>query len=170
MKAKILAFAHGLNNYDYILFSALFVLFLLLLIMTLLLRKKHILASIFLILSLATLFVAPFVGYIQLHKYLYKNSSKITEVKALQFTPTLIVKGTLTNESKRDFATCKVQVNIFKVAHNIILDTLFPLNPFQKVWVAENGIRKGETRELRIIVEPFTYKKEYNLSLSTDCK
>ncbi len=170
MKEKILEFIHGLNNYDYILFGALFVIFLLLLIMAMLLRKKAFFASIFLILSLGTLFVGPFVGYIQLHNYLYKNSAKITEIKALEFTPTLIVKGALTNESQRDFSTCKIQVNIFKVAHNQILDAIFPLNPFQKVWIAETEIKKGETRDLKIIVEPFTYKQDYNLSLSVDCK
>jgi len=170
MRAKILEFIHGLTNYDYILFAALFAIFLLLLIVTLLLRKRVLFASLFLILSLATLFVAPFVGYIQLHKYLYKNSVKITETKALEFTPTLIVKGTLTNESSRDFSTCKVQANVFKVAHNKILDTLFPLNPFQKVWIEEANIKKGETRDLKIIVEPFTYKQEYNVSLGVDCR
>jgi hypothetical protein len=170
MREKILEFIHGLGNYDYILFAALFVIFLLLLIVALLLRRRPFFASVFLLLSLGTLFVAPFVGYIQLHNYLYKNSIKITGVKALEFTPALIVNATLTNESQRDFSTCKIQVNIFKVAHNQILDAIFPLNPFQKVWIAENEIKKGEIRDLKIIVEPFNYKHDYNLSLGVDCR
>lgn len=170
MKEKLLEFIHGLGNYDYILFAALFVIFLLLLIVALLLRKRVFFASLFLLLSLGTLFVAPFFGYIELHNYLYKNTAKIIEVKALEFTPALIVSATLTNESQRDFSTCKIDVNIFKVAHNQILDAIFPFNPFQTMSIFESNITKGETRDLKIIVEPFTYKQDYNLSLGVDCR
>jgi hypothetical protein len=170
MKEKILDFLHGLTNYDYILFTAIFVIFLLLLILTLILRKRMFFASIFLILSLATLFVGPFVGYIQLHDYLYKCNTKITEVKALEFTPALVVTGNITNESQRDFSACKININIFKVAHNQILDAIFPFNPFQSMQVIETNILKGETRDLKIIVEPFSYKQDYNVSLGVDCR
>ena len=170
MKEKILEFIHGLSNYDYILFAGLFFVFLLLLILTLLLRKRAFFASVFLILSLITLFVGPFVGYIQLHDYLYKNSSKITEIKALEFSPALVVLGNITNESQRDFSTCKINVNIFKVAHNQILDAIFPYSPFQTMQVTETDIAKGETRDLKIIVEPFSYKQDYNVSLGVDCR
>jgi hypothetical protein len=170
MKEKILEFIHGLSNYDYILFAALFFIFLLLLILTLLLRKRAFFASVFLILSLTTLFVGPFIGYIQLHDYLYKNSSKITEIKALEFSPALVVMGNITNESERDFSTCKVNVNIFKVAHNEFLDTILPYNPFQTMQVTETNITKGETRDLKIIVEPFSYKQDYNVSLGVNCR
>ena len=170
MKAKILEFIHELTNYDYILFAALFVIFLLLLICTLLLRKKRFLGSFMLILSLGVLFGGPVVGYIQLHEYLYKNSSKITQIKALEFTPALVVIGSVTNESQRDFSTCKINVNIFKVAHNEILDAIFPLNPFETMQVIENDITQGETRDLKIIVEPFNYKQDYNLSLGVHCR
>ncbi len=170
MKEKILEFLHGLTNYDYILFAALFFVFLLLVILTLVLRKRAFFASLFLILSLATLFIGPFVSYIQLHDYLYKCNSKITEVKALEFTPALVVTGNITNESQRDFSTCKINVNIFKVAHNQILDAIFPFNPFQTMQVVETNILQGETRDLKIIVEPFSYKEDYNLSLGVDCR
>ena len=170
MKEKILEFIHGLSNYDYILFAGLFFVFLLLLILTLLLRKRAFFASVFLILSLITLFVGPFVGYIQLHDYLYKNSSKITEIKVLEFSPALVVLGHITNESQRDFSTCKINVNIFKVAHNQILDAIFPYSPFQTMQVTETDIAKGETRDLKIIVEPFSYKQDYNVSLGVDCR
>ena len=170
MKEKILEFIHGLTNYDYILFATLFFVFLLLLFLTLLLRKRAFFASVFLLLSLATLFVGPFVGYIQLHDYLYKNSSNITEIKALEFSPALVVIGNITNESQRDFSTCKINVNIFKVAHNQILDAVFPYNPFQTMQVTETDIAEGETRDLKIIVEPFSYKQDYNVSLGVDCR
>ena len=170
MKEKILAFVHQLSNYDYILFAGLFVLFLLLLILTLLLRRRAILSTILLLMSLATLFVAPVVGYFQLHEYLYKHTTKLIDYKALQFTPALVVTGSITNDSKNDFSTCKIRVNIFKLAHNEILDKIFPFNPFQTMTTQENEIAQGETRDFKIIVEPFTYKNDFDVSLTTDCR
>ena len=36
--------------------------------------------------------------------------------------------------------------------------------------IFEEGIKKGQTREFKIIVEPFTYEKDFNISLGADCK
>ncbi|WP_345992624.1 DUF2393 family protein [Sulfurimonas sp. HSL-1716] len=170
MKEKLLAFIHGLTNYDYALFGGIFIVFLLLLLTALLLRKKHLLSIIILLLSMITIFIGPVVGYIQLHKTLYKHSCKITDVKELQFTPAVVVTGTLTNESKRDFHTCKITVKLYKVSHNAILDRLFMLNPFQKMSIIEKDILKNETRAVKIIVEPFDYKNDYNVSMGADCR
>jgi hypothetical protein len=170
MKAKILAFIHQLSNYDYILFASLFVLFLLLLILSLLIRKRTVIATILLLLSFTTLFIGPFVGYIQLHQFLYKQTTKLLDYKALQFSPTIVVTGTLRNDSKKDFSTCKLKVNLFKVAHNQILDQIFPFNPFQTMSFEEQNIAQGETREFKLLVEPFVYEGDYDISIATDCR
>ncbi|MBU0631521.1 DUF2393 domain-containing protein [bacterium] len=170
MKNRILAFLEGLTNYDYALFGGIFILFLLLLVITLLLRKKHIISTIMLVLSALTLFVGPVVGYIELHKILYKNSCVVTDSKELTFTPAVVVTGTITNESKRDFSTCTISANLYKVSGNVIINKLFMLNPFKKMSIVENNILKDETRAVKIIVEPFNYSKEYNISLGADCR
>ena len=170
MKQKIITFINGLVSYDYILFGGIFILFLLLLIITLLLRKRPMLSVITLLLSLSVLFAGPFVGYIKLHDYLYKHSCAVTDIKELQFSPALVVTGTITNESKKDFSTCKITANVYKVSHNAILDKIFPFNPFKKMSIIEDNITKDETRTVKIIVEPFHYQKDYNVSLGADCR
>jgi hypothetical protein len=36
--------------------------------------------------------------------------------------------------------------------------------------IIEEYIAVSETREFKIIVEPFTYSRDYNISLGADCK
>lgn len=170
MKEKILTFIHGLVSYDYILFGGIFVLFLLLLMITLLLRTKPVLSMLTLLLSLAVLFTGPIIGYIKLHNFLYKNSCNVTDIKQLHFTPALVISATVTNESKKNFSTCKISANVYKVSHNAILDKIFPFNPFKKMSIVENNIEKNETRTIKIIIEPFNYNKDYNVSLGADCR
>lgn len=167
---KILTFLNGLTNYDYALFGGIFLLFLLLLVITLLLRKRPLLSITVLLISIVTLLIGPIVGYIELHKYIYKNSCKVTDVKELQFTPAVIVTGTITNESKRDFSTCKISAKLYKVSHNKVLDKLYTLKPFKKMSIIEDNILRNETRHVKIIVEPFGYKHDYNVSIGADCR
>lgn len=170
MKDKILTFVNQLTNYDYALFGGIFLLFLLLLIITLLARKRHILSVFMLLLSVCVLFIGPIIGYKELHKILYKNSCNVTSTKELHFTPAVVVMGTVTNESKRDFSTCKITASAYKVSHHAILDKLFMLNPFKKMSITQENILQGEVRSVKIIVEPFTYKQDYNISLGADCR
>jgi hypothetical protein len=36
--------------------------------------------------------------------------------------------------------------------------------------IIEDDIAKGQEREIKIIIEPFTYAYDYNLSVGADCK
>ncbi len=170
MKEKLLTFVHGLIMYDYILFGLSFFLFILFVILALLLRKKLGLALFFLLLGFTTLVLGPTLGYMQMHKYLFKNSTKLLSQKRLHFVQAVIVKGKITNESKFNFTECKITAEVYKVTKNKYKNYLFKLKPFQKMSILEQNLQKGETREFKIIVEPFTYKKDYNISLGASCK
>jgi len=170
MKEKITAFLDGLIVYDYILFGSIFVLFLLFIILAIVLRKRVGLALFLTLFSFILLFMGPIVGYIQMHKFLFKNSTTLTSQKKLHFTKAVVVKGNLKNESKFDFKKCKITANAYKVSGNVIKDMIFPFNPFKKMSILEYDIRRGETREFKIIVEPFTYSGDYNISLKAGCR
>ncbi len=170
MKEKLLAFIHGLIMYDYILFGAVFLLFLLFIILALLFRKKLIIALFFILLGFATLILGPTLGYIQMHKYFFKNSTKLLRQKRLHFVQAVIVKGTLTNESKLDFKECIVTAKVYKVTKNKYKNYLYKLKPFQKMSIIKQDIPKGETQAFKMIIEPFKYQKEYNISLEANCK
>lgn len=170
MKEKILAFIDGLILYDYILFGASFLLFLLFIILALLVRKRLSLALFFILLGVITLLLAPTLGYIQMHKYLFKNSIEIRSQKKLNFVQAVVIKGTIANESKFDFSECKITAEVYKVTKNKYKNYIFRFKPFQKMSILEQNLPKGQVREFKIIIEPFTYQKDYNISLGASCK
>ncbi len=170
MKEKITAFIDGLIPYDYALFGAVFLLFILFIIIALMLRRKVIFSLFFILLAFTTLLAGPTLGYIKLHEYLFKNSLTLTSQKRLHFSEAVIVYGTLTNESKSYFKECRITANAYAVTSNKYKNYLKKLKPFQKMSIVEKGIAVSESRNFKIIVEPFTYSRDYNISLGADCK
>lgn len=170
MKEKITAFIEGLITFDYILFGSSFIIFIIFIIFAILVRKRVGLSLFLLLLSFATLFLAPTLGYIKMHQYLFKNSVQMVSEKKLTFTEAIVVKGILKNESKFDFKSCRIKAKVSKATGNKYKDFIFALKPITKMSIDEENIKIGETREFKVIVEPFTYAKDYNVSLSADCK
>jgi hypothetical protein len=170
MKVKIQEFVDGLIVYDYILFGTVLLLFVLFIVLAILLRRKLGVAIFFVLLAFATFLLGPTLGYIELHKFLFKNETLLISQKRLHFTPAVIVKGRLTNSSNLNFKSCKIRANAYRVTKNKYKNYIYKLKPFQKMSIIEKDIKKGETREFKIIVEPFTYKGDYNISLEASCR
>jgi len=169
MRDKITTFIHGLITYDYILFGSILMLFILFIILSILLRRKLGLALFLVIFSFIFLLVAPFIGYIEMHDYLFKNSTSLISQKKLHFTKAVIVKGSVSNESKLNFKQCKIKISAYKTTGNKYKDIIFKLKPFEYMSIVENNIRKGETRKFKVVLEPFTYMYDYNISIKANC-
>ena len=169
-KELIQNFIDGLIIYDYMLFGGVFVLFILFILLAILSRNKTFFATIFILLAVFTLFVSPFVGYIQLHKYLFKHDIEMTSQLRLHYTQAVVIKGTITNKSKINFTSCKIVASTYKVGKNKYRNYLLKFKPFQKMSIVEEDILVGQKRSFKMIMEPFTYKKDYNVSLSASCK
>ncbi len=163
-------FIDNLIIYDYMLFGAGFILFLLLLILAILLRKKIGFAIFLIILAFSIFVLSPTVGYVELHKYLFKNTTELLSQKKLTFTKAVVIKGKIINNSKFNFTTCKITANAYKITKNKYKNYILKLKPFQKMSIDENDIQKGQSRTFKIIMEPFYYKKDYNISLEAKCK
>lgn len=171
MKTKIIDFINHLLIYDYLLFGGIFVLFILLLVLAIALKNKMGLAIFMVLLAFGVLTVGSVVGYIKLHQYLFKNKIALHEVKALEFTEALLIKGEITNTSKRPFQECTLYAGVHKVSHNRYLDRLYPLLPFKKgsLKLKEN-IAPGESASFKLFVEPFRYTKDYNITIKGECR
>lgn len=171
MKAKIIDFIHQLILFDYLLFGGIFILFLLLLVLAIAIRKKLIIAIFFVVLAFGVLTLGPIVGYNQLHHYLFKNTIILHKVKALEFTDALLIKGEVNNTSKRPFKECSIYVGVYKVSHYRYLDRIYPYIPFKKgsLKIIEN-IPPGESAPFKLFVEPFRYAKDYNITIVGECK
>ena len=171
MKQKLIAFVDGLILYDYILFGAVGVLFILFLILAILLRRKVGLSVFSVLIAFLILILAPTLGYKMMHQFLYKNEVHITKIKKLEFTDALLVEGTLKNKSKMDFLTCNIQANAYKVTGKSIPDMIYPFKPFKKAYLKlDTIIKPSETKKFKLFLEPFHYSKEYNLSIGANCK
>ncbi len=170
MKAKITAFIDGLITYDYILFGSVFVLFILLVILGIVFRKKTILAVFMILLGFIILFLGPTLGYQKMHEFIFKNTIELTSQKKLNFTNAVIVKGKITNDSKYIFKSCRITASAHKSSKNELKHFIYSFKPFKKMSILEDDIEIGETREFKIIVEPFTYSKDYNISLGAKCR
>lgn len=170
MKQRLAAFIDQLTLYDYLLFGGSVLLFVLFLVLAILLRKRTGLAITCTLLAVMTILFVPTVGYVELNDYIYKHDVGITEIRPLEFSDALVVRGTLTNRSKRDFHTCTITAGAYKVAHNSVLDLLYPLNPFRSGSITKTNVLKGEKLEFKIFVEPFRYTKDYNVSIGATCR
>lgn len=170
MNTKVTAFVENLITYDYILFGASFGLFLLFIILAILIRKKIGLAILLIFLGFGIFILGPTLGYIKMHEYLFKNSVSLTSQKKLLFSEAVVVKGTLTNESKFDFKSCKITASAYKITPNQYKNYINKLKPFKNMSIVEYDIEKGRTIEFKIFIEPFTYSKDYNVSVGADCR
>ena len=175
MKARINDFLHHLVVYDYILFGVAFALFILLIILAIVLRHKPTLAAFTILLAFLNLLLSPTLGFIELHKYLYATKVDVMEIKRLQFTPAIVVTGSFENISKMTFSTCKVKASAYKVAPDGVLlaslkNSLYPLKPLKKeTIVIKESIAPKMIHRFKLIIEPFTYAKDYNVSVGVTC-
>ncbi|MEA1983412.1 MAG: DUF2393 domain-containing protein [Campylobacterota bacterium] len=170
MKSKITAFVDGLIMYDYLLFAGSFFLFFLFIILAILLRKRLLLGVFFVLFGFSILLIGPTLGYVKLHEYLFKNSTKLISQKKLNFSDAVVVIGSITNESQKNFSSCKITASAYKVTSNKYRNYLKKLKPFKKMSIVVEDIEISTSKEFKIIVEPFTYARDYNISLGADCR
>ena len=170
LKARISEFIHDLVVYDYILFGASFVLFILFIVLGLLLRKKGFISMLFILFSFSSLVLGPTLGYIEMHNYLFKNSTTLLSQKQLSYSAAIVLRGNVTNESKKNFQKCKVVATVHKQSKNALKNYIYSFKSLKRMSIVEENIAKGETREFKMIIEPFRYSKDYNITLKASCK
>jgi hypothetical protein len=170
MKSKIQAFLDSLIMYDYILFGAAFILFILFVILGIVLRKKIGLAVFFVLLAFSTLLLAPTLGRLEMHNFLFSNTTTLMSEKRLEFIPAIVVKGSLENTSKLNFKSCKITAKVHKVSKNPLKNYLFQFKTIKKMSIIKEDIAKGSSINYKIIVDPFTYSKDFSITLGAKCK
>ena len=170
MKEKILAFIHSLILYDYILFGSLFFLFILFLIIAILKHKNIVASLLWIVMAFLMISVAPIIGYKVLHYYLFKNSIELVNQKKLHFLDAIVVKAKLTNESKFDFKECKVIARVHKGSSNSLKNFIYQFRTIKQTSTIEKDITSGKTRDIKLLIEPFSYQKKYQITLKAKCQ
>lgn len=170
MTGTITRFINELIVYDYILFASLFLLFILFVTLGILLRNRVAVALFFILLAFFGLIVGSTYGYIKMHEYLFKNETSIISQKKLNFTQAIVLHGNVKNISDRDFSHCRVTAKIYKQSTNKVKNYILRLKPINKMSIIEEDIAKGQERDIKLIIEPFTYGGDYNVTLGADCR
>lgn len=170
IKSLIEAFIETLHLYDYILFGVSGGLFLLILLLAIILRTKTSLSLLLVLLSLIVIIAGPIAGYHYIHTTVYKTEISDLQIKKLEFSEALVVKGAFKNLGSQSFSSCKISASAYKGATNLLEEYVYPLKPFQKVSILKEApMEINETADFKMILEPFTYSNEYNISVKVDC-
>jgi len=163
-------FINSLHQYDYILFSVSAALFLLLLLLAIVLREKTKLSLLIVLLSFVILIAGPIFGYKFVHDTLYKNKITDLKIKKLEFSQALVIKGKILNLGTQKFSTCRINAKAFQGATNFLEEIVFPFKPFSKMSIVKDeSLDINQSLDFKIILEPFTYSKEYNVSIKAEC-
>ena len=163
-------FIKNLIIYDYILFGSLLALFLLFIIFGIVFRHRLGVALFLIFFAFSLLLGGATFGYKAMHDYLFKNETTLLSQKKLSFTQAAVVYGTLKNVSKKDFKSCKVNATAYSVSGNMLKDYVRRLKPIANMSIVEENIAIDEEREIKIIIDPFTYSGDYNVTLGADCR
>ena len=91
-------------------------------------------------------------------------------MKKLSFSDTLIVTGEVTNLSNKSFSTCKVNISVLKSSKSNIQNFINELKPLlkQSIFIDE-PIEINATKEFRVVFDRYTYPKDINISIKSEC-
>ncbi len=169
LRSTILSFVESLHDYDYILFAISGALFFLILLLAIILRKKTGFSLLLVLLAFIIIISGPIVGYNYIHSTIFKTEINDLTIKELEFSEAVVIKGTLTNLGKQSFKKCTISSKAYKGATNFLEELVYPLKPFQKMSILKKDINMSESVDFKMILEPFTYSKEYNISIKANC-
>lgn len=167
---RLSVFLKDLIVYDYILFGGLLALFLLFITLGIILRHRLGLALFFIFFAFTLLLGGATFGYQAMHRILFKNETTLLQEKKLNFTQAVVVYGKVKNISQRDFQSCTIEASVYRSSGNVYKDWIRRLKPITKMSIVQENIAREEEREFKMIIDPFTYSGEYNVTLGADCR
>lgn len=170
LKSALQGFTDSLHTYDYILFAAFGALYLLILLLAIVLRKRAGLSLSLVLIAFVVIIAGPVWGYTYTHGKLYKTEISEQAVKKLEFSEALIITGKLKNLGMQSYSRCVLTASAHKAPTNFLEEIVLPLKPFQNVsYFHEKVFPVNETYDFKLVMEPFTYSDEFNISIKADC-
>ncbi|WP_373071459.1 DUF2393 family protein [Sulfurimonas sp.] len=170
MRKNIDAIIDNLIVQDYILFASVFILFIVLMILGVILRAKKNVSRLIVSIAFLILLLGPTLGYIEMHKFLFKNHVELLREQKLEFTKAIVVEGKITNGSEVDFYACKIIATAYRKTPNEYKNYILRLKPIQISSIVIQDIQKNQTKEFKMFIEPFSYSNEYEVGLEASCK
>ena len=166
----ITTFLKTLSFYDYIGFFLSLFIFILFIVLALMLRK-HTKRSLFLLfLGFTTLFAGPVMIHKVIKNTLFLSEVTLSEMKQLHYSDTLLIKGKIDYKGKKEANHCEIKANIYKQGANVVKDFVYKLKAYrsgkQKI---DKLFSQGDSENFKIVIEPFRYQGDYNMTLESGC-
>jgi hypothetical protein len=164
-------FFQHLHTYDYFAFAWIAILFILFIILAVKFRQKYVLAVFLTLIGFIVLTIGPLASNYYLHQnYLYKNKVDLETSKKLQFSKSLLLTGNIQNLGQENFIGCLMKIKIIKPENGYYQQLENSFKPIKKKSILlDMNLSINENRKFRLLVEPFNYKKEFNISLNAEC-
>lgn len=173
IKLSLLTYFQNLGLYDYLAFGWLLLTFLILIFLaTLVAKKSSALSLLIIIVALLLLSIAPFVIYHQLNTTLRNTKTEITLLKKLNFSSSVILEATISNQSHNDFHLCVLHASLFKTYENVsgIKSYLYQLKSLaNQSIVIKEFIPKEGTLEYQMVFDDFEYGGDINATFKARC-
>lgn len=172
LKISFLLYINHLGLYDYLAFGWFFLTFLLFIGLSIVIVKRSTALSLLLIVMALIFFsVVPFVLKDTLNQKLRPTYSDIVQTQKLNFSDSFIIEATLFNKSKKDFTLCLVQTTLLRKKDGESLKNyLIPLKPIanQSILLQEL-LLANDMREIKVIFDDFSYDKEVDVTIKSEC-
>jgi hypothetical protein len=168
--ANIKLYLSSLHIFDYVAYSWLLLVFLILISLSIVLRHRVGISILFVLLSMATFFIAPIFVKHLMDGYIRKGVVELEDMIYFSYAKSLVAEGTLTNEGKKLFSQCSVELDVIKIEHNVLLDLRNQFRPMRKgIEHIEGPIEVGQSKPFKIVISGFTTTSEYNTTIQAHC-
>ena len=159
---------HSLTRYDYMALGWVIFLALLLLILALFVKRRGAAYSL-LFLGMVLLFFGPPLIKIAMDRFIRAASAETSVIKPLKFSHALLLEGNVTNLSRSDFGSCDLVVSIYR-PDTPLKSWAAWLKPV-RVYIQPDlfALRPHETKPFKIIVDHFTTKGDFNVTVIPRC-
>ncbi len=170
IREAIITFFQSLTGYDYLGFFVTMVLFMMLLFLALYFRHRTKLSFLITLIGFVFFFGGPVAVHALVKATLFKHESQVKEVRQLHYSDTLLVKGELHYLGKHKARYCEVSVAVHKEGGNFFKALVYKMKPLQEGSTkVEKELEKGETTPFKVVIEPFNYGGDYNITIASGC-
>lgn len=159
-----------LGTYDYIGFFTAFFIFILFIVLALILRRRIKRSLFFASLGFIFLFVGPVLAYKVIKNSIFSNDITVSEVKKLYYSDTLLIKGEMSYTGIKKAGHCEVKAYVYKKSDSLVKNLIYELKSYKHgVHKIDKTFTKGDVSAFKIVIEPFTYEGDYNITINAGC-
>ncbi len=171
LKFSIFNYLNHFGPYDYIAYIWLILTFFIFLILSIILIRKSLKLSIFImLLSFILLFIGPFALKYFLDKTVRPVEINKVRFQKLHFSKTLIVDSQIKNISKKTYSQCQISTKVYKQEKTQIKTFISKLKPIaQRTILSKIELKSGDSMKNRIVFYNFAYNHDINVSIMAEC-